>query len=86
MDLLITKQNILSEKTVPISDSSGRTSTEPYKIELWGEEIIINKRIVKLGEVHLRKYEIHENRKIDIEIKKEKLILKFPGNYREEIS
>ena len=82
----ITKQNILSEKTVPISDSSGRTSTEPYKIELWGEEIIINKRIVKLGEVHLRKYEIHENRKIDIEIKKEKLILKFPGNYREEIS
>lgn len=81
-----TKQNILTEKTVPISDSSGRTSTEPYKIELWGEEVIINKRMVKLGEILLRKYEVRENRKIDIEIKREKLVLKFPGNYREEIS
>ncbi len=81
-----TKQNIITEKTVPISDSSGKTSMEPYKIELWGEEVIINKRMVKLGEIILRKYEIRENRKIDIEIKREKLVLKFPGNYREEIS
>lgn len=82
----IAKQNILTEKTVPISDSSGRTSTDPYKIELWGEEVIVNKRMVKLGEIHLRKYEVHENRKIDVEVKREKLILKFPGSHREEIS
>jgi stress response protein YsnF len=82
----VAKQNILTEKTVPISDSSGRTSTDPYKIELWGEEVIVNKRMVKLGEIHLRKYEVHENRKIDVEVKREKLILKFPGNHKEEIS
>jgi stress response protein YsnF len=82
----VAKQNILTEKTVPISDSSGRTSTDPYKIQLWGEEVIVNKRMVKLGEIHLRKYEVHENRKIDVEVKREKLILKFPGNHKEEIS
>ncbi len=82
----ITKQDIITEKTVPISDSSGSTSTDPYKIELWGEEVIVNKRMVKLGEIHLRKYEVLENRKIDVEVKREKLILKFPGNHREEIS
>ncbi|HEU5119691.1 MAG TPA: DUF2382 domain-containing protein [Candidatus Nitrosocosmicus sp.] len=80
-----TKENILSEKPLPISDSSGQASTDPYKIELWGEEIIINKRMVKLGEILVRKYEVHENRKIDVEIKREKLTLKFPGNYKEEI-
>ncbi|HEX5905041.1 MAG TPA: DUF2382 domain-containing protein [Candidatus Nitrosocosmicus sp.] len=80
-----TKENTLSEKPLPISDSSGQASTDPYKIELWGEEIIINKRMIKLGEILVRKYEVHENRKIDVEIKREKLTLKFPGNYKEEI-
>lgn len=79
------KENILNEKSLPISDSSDGTSTDPYKIELWGEEIIINKRMVKLGEILLRKYEVRENRKINVEIKREKLTLKFPGNYKEEI-
>jgi stress response protein YsnF len=81
-----TTENILSEKPLPLSDSSSQTSTtDPYKIELWGEEIIINKRMIKLGEILVRKYEVHENRKIDVEIKREKLTLKFPGNYKEEI-
>lgn len=79
------KENILNEKSLPISDSSDGISTDPYKIELWGEEIIINKRMVKLGEILLRKYEVRENRKINVEIKREKLTLKFPGNYKEEI-
>jgi stress response protein YsnF len=79
------KENILNEKSLPISDSSDGTSADPYKIELWGEEIIINKRMVKLGEILLRKYEVRENRKINVEIKREKLTLKFPGNYKEEI-
>jgi stress response protein YsnF len=79
------KENILNEKSLPISDSSDRTSADPYEIELWGEEIIINKRMVKLGEILLRKYEVRENRKINVEIKREKLTLKFPGNYKEEI-
>ena len=41
--------------------------------------------MINLGEILVRKYEVHENRKIDVEIKREKLTLKFPGNYKEEI-
>lgn len=80
-----TKKNVLEEKPIPIFDSSGKASTDPYKIELWGEEIIINKKMVKMGEILLRKYEVRENRKIDVDVKKEKLTVKFPGNYKEEV-
>lgn len=78
--------NIISQKSVPISDPSKGTSREQHKIELWGEELIVNKRMVKLGELIISKYEVRENRKVDVELRREKLTLKFPGNYKEEIS
>jgi stress response protein YsnF len=54
--------------------------------ELWGEEIIIDKKMVKLAEIVIKKYQVNEKRKIDIEVNREKLTLKFPGNFKEEIS
>jgi stress response protein YsnF len=78
------EKNIIDQKIVPLNDNSSSNKGEPYKIELWGEEIIINKRLVKLGEIELKKFEIHEKRKIDVELKKDKLTIKFPGNYKEE--
>lgn len=78
--------NIVSQKSVPILDPSKGTSVEQHKIELWGEELIVNKRMVKLGELIISKYEVRENRKVDVELRREKLTLKFPGNYKEEIS
>lgn len=78
--------NIVSQKSVPISDPSKGTSGEQHRIELWGEELIVNKRMVKLGELIISKYEVRENRKVDVELRREKLTLKFPGNYKEEIS
>ncbi|HYF98878.1 MAG TPA: DUF2382 domain-containing protein [Candidatus Saccharimonadales bacterium] len=78
--------NIISQKSVPISDPSKGTSREQHKIELWGEELIVNKRMVKLGELVISKYEVRENRKVDVELRREKLTLKFPGNHKEEIS
>ncbi len=54
--------------------------------ELWGEEIIIDKKMVKLAEIVIKKYQVNEKRKIDVEVSREKLTLKFPGNFKEEIS
>ena len=54
--------------------------------ELWGEEIIINKKMVKLAEIVIKKYQVNEKRKFDVEVQREKLTLKFPGNFKEEIS
>lgn len=79
------KKNIVNEKVIPLSDNPNSNVEDTHRIELWGEEITINKRLVKLGEIALKKYEIHEKRKIDVELKKDKLTIKFPGNYREEI-
>lgn len=78
-------KNIINQKIIPLSDNTTSNEHNLNRIELWGEEITINKRMVKLGEIVLKKYEIHEKRKIDVELKKDKLTLKFPGNYKEEI-
>lgn len=55
-------------------------------IPIWGEEIIINKRMVKLGEIVIKKYELNEKQKIDVEVKTEKLTVIYPDSRREEIS
>lgn len=79
-------KNIISEKVVSLNAKSNSNTGDVNKLELWGEEITINKKLVKLGEIIIKKYEIQEKRKIDLELKTEKLTLKFPGNYKEEIT
>ena len=44
---------------------------EEHVIPLWGEEITINKKMVKIGEIVIRKYEINEKQKIDVDLKSE---------------
>lgn len=79
------EKKIVNEKVIPLSANPNSNIQDNNRIELWGEEITINKRLVKLGEIALKKYEIHEIRKIDVELKKDKLTIKFPGSYKEEI-
>ncbi|CAN5822549.1 hypothetical protein BH23THE1_BH23THE1_00230 [soil metagenome] len=87
--------NIMSEKAISLSyvttadqtsiqQPSDQTNAEET-FELWGEEIIINKKMVKLAEIVIKKYQVNEKRKIDVEVQREKLTLKFPGNFKEEI-
>lgn len=54
-------------------------------IPLWGEEIIINKRMVKLGEIVIKKYEGVEKKKIDVDLRTEKITIKYPDKRKEEI-
>ncbi|MBA2268458.1 MAG: DUF2382 domain-containing protein [Thermoproteota archaeon] len=78
--------NVLSEKPVSLLDGTKADLNDNQQtLELWGEEIIINKKRVKLAEIVLKKYQVNEKRKIDVEVKREKLTLKFPGNLKEEI-
>jgi len=41
--------------------------------------------MVKLGEILIRKYQTTEKQKICVDIKKEKLTIKYPDNHKEEI-
>ena len=52
---------------------------------MWDEEIIVNKRVVKLGEIDVRRHEINITQKIDVEVKTEKITAKYPDKRREEI-
>ena len=54
-------------------------------IVAWGEEIIINKKKVKLGEFVIKKYEVTETEKIDVELTTEKLTIYYPNAPKEEI-
>jgi len=43
------------------------------------------KREVKLGEIVIRKRRIIESKKIDIDIKREKVIVEYPDGRKEEL-
>lgn len=59
---------------------------EEQIIPLWGEQLIIDKKIVKVGEVTIKKSKISENRKLDVEVRNEKVTVKYPDGNKEEIT
>jgi stress response protein YsnF len=59
---------------------------EEQVIPLWGEEIIIDKKIVKIGEITIKKSKISENRMIDVEVRNEKVTVDYPDGNKEEIA
>lgn len=82
------KKTFLNEKIVPLFSDS-ENSEEPQNtnniqnekvIPLWGEEVIVNKKMVKLGEIVIKKYMVNEKRSIDVEVRHEKLTAKYPHN------
>ena len=82
--LLNDKQNIGGGKTIPFTNDKKSLKTEDV-VTLWGEEIIINKRMVKLGEFVVKKYEVTETKAVDVELITEKLTIHQPNSHKEEI-
>ena len=82
--LLNDRQNIGGGKTIPSTNDKRNLKTENV-ITIWGEEIVINKRIVKLGEFVVKKYEVTETKEVDVELITEKLTIHQPNSHKEEI-
>jgi stress response protein YsnF len=82
--LLNDRQNIVDGKTIPLTNDKRNLKTENV-ITIWGEEIVINKRIVKLGEFVVKKYEVTETKEVDVELITEKLTIHQPNSHKEEI-
>ena len=55
-------------------------------IPILGEEIVVSRRTVKIGEIVIKKRRVTDNKKIKIDIKKEKVILKYPDGTTEQIT
>src|SRR6476469_7867132 len=92
IEVKVYHENSKKENKVPFSLNSKKdvntavasnNKKEENIISLWGEEITINKKMVKIGEIVIRKYQTIEKQKIDVDVKKEKLTIKYPNNHKE---
>ncbi len=70
---------------VPLVEGQEKNETEKI-VPIWGEEIIVSKRKVKLGEIIIRKRRIIENKKIDVDIRKEKVIVEYPDGVKKQLT
>jgi stress response protein YsnF len=70
---------------VPLIEGQEKNETEKI-VPIWGEEIIVSKRKIKLGEIIIRKRRIIENKKIDVDIKKEKVIVEYPDGVKKQLT
>ena len=91
-NVLQIEQQSSNMKLIPFSlkdndydSTSTTTKQEENIIPLWGEEITINKKMVKIGEIVIKKYEITEKQKIDVNIKSEKILVKYADERQEKI-
>jgi uncharacterized protein (TIGR02271 family) len=80
------KSDLKDGELVPLFPSSDSNASETEKvIPLLGEEFEINKKMVKLAEIVIRKRRITEKNKIDIDIKKEEVKIKYPDGKTEQL-
>jgi stress response protein YsnF len=73
---------------VPLMSSSpsDTDSLETEKvIPLWAEEIEVNKKMVKVAEIVIKKRKVTEKKSIDINIKKEEVIIIYPDGNTEQL-
>jgi len=70
-----------SSSTPSVSPNGNNTNQIEKIIPLWGEEITINRKLIKLGEIIIRKYQVSENHEIHVELNKEKYSIKYPDGF-----
>jgi len=89
----ILEKNESKREVVPIFDVDDNRNninditdkeTEKKVIPILGEEIIVNKRIVKLGELILAKNKVTENQKVAVDSIKEKATIRYPDGSTEK--
>ena len=71
---------------IPLFDTNDNNKETEKVIPLFTEEIVISKRIVKVGEVVIKKWKVIEGKKIDIDIKKEKISIEYPEGTKQCIT
>jgi len=76
--------NVDDDNRININDNTNR-EIEKKVIPILGEEIIVNKRIVKIGELILAKNKVTENQKIAVDTIKEKATIRYPNGNAENL-
>lgn len=80
------QQNEPRGELIPLFDDNDNNQITEKVIPILGEEIVVSRRTVKIGEIVIKKRRVTDNKKIQIDIKKEKVILEYPDGTTEQIT
>jgi len=86
--LLPNSEDSTINSQIQVSDNNNNNGSEEEEqiIPIWGEQIVIDKKMVKLGEIAIKKSRIVEKRQVNVEVRKEKVTVKYPDGKKEEIT
>lgn len=86
--LLPNSEDSMNNSQIQVSNNNNNNNNDEEEqiIPIWGEQIIIDKKMVKLGEIVIKKSKISEKRKVDVETRKEKITVKYPDGKKQEIT
>lgn len=73
-----------NDSHIQVSDINNNDSEEEQIIPIWGEQLIIDKKMVKLGEIVIKKSTMVEKRQVNVEVRKEKITVKYPDGNKQE--
>jgi len=83
----ILEQSKSKSELIPLFDyESGNSDDLEKVIPIYAEEIVISKKLVKLGDVTIKKNRVTVNNKIDINLKKEKVTVRHPDGIVQQIT
>ena len=80
------QQNEPRGELIPLFDDNDNNQITEKVIPILGEEIVVSRRTVKIGERVIKKRRVTDNKKIQIDIKKEKVMLEYPDGTTEQIT
>lgn len=80
------QQNEPRGELIPLFDDNDNNQITEKVIPILGEEIVVSRRTVKIGEIVIKKRRVTDNKKIQINIKKEKVMLEYPDGTTEQIT
>ncbi|MCC2647227.1 MAG: uncharacterized protein K0R16_30 [Nitrososphaeraceae archaeon] len=80
------QQNEPGGELIPLFDDKDNNQITEKVIPILGEEIVVSRRTVKIGEIVIKKRRVTDNKKVQIDIKKEKVMLEYPDGTTEQIT
>lgn len=90
----LSEEHETKRESIPLFEDANNNETNDIKetaeiekvIPIFGEEIVISKRRVKVGELVIKKNRVTVNKKIDIDIIKEKATVEYPDGTTEVLT
>ena len=80
------QQNEPGGELIPLFDDKDNNQITEKVFPILGEEVVVSRRTVKIGEIVIKKRRVTDNKKIQIDIKKEKVMLEYPDGTTEQIT